>query len=78
LEADEFIGTKSFKAKGKRISTYQIDTINELEPLRFPEKEQKNEEAPKPIEIGEEDDEDTGKSSTDIADEILGQMKLFD
>ena len=35
IDADEFIAVKGFKAKGKRITTYTIDTINELEPVRF-------------------------------------------
>lgn len=26
---------KGFKAKGKRISTWEIDSITELEPIRF-------------------------------------------
>ena len=76
IDGDDFIGIKSFKAKGKRISTFQVDLINELEPLRFPE-ETKEEEVSGPVEI-EEEDEDSGKSTTDIADEILGQMKLFE
>ena len=37
IDAEEYIGLKSFKAKGKRISNYTIDEISELEPLRFPE-----------------------------------------
>ncbi len=37
IEAEEFIGVKSFKAKGKRISNFNIASITELEPLRFPE-----------------------------------------
>jgi Type IIA topoisomerase (DNA gyrase/topo II, topoisomerase IV), A subunit len=36
LNAEEFIAVKGFKAKGKRISTYEIANINELEPTRFP------------------------------------------
>ena len=36
IDAEEFIAVKSFKAKGKRISTFTIDSIKELEPLRFP------------------------------------------
>lgn len=36
IDAEEFIAVKSFKAKGKRISTFTIDTITELEPTRFP------------------------------------------
>lgn len=33
IDASEFIGEKSFKARGKRISTYQVDRILEIEPL---------------------------------------------
>ncbi len=35
VDADEFIGVKSFRAKGKRLTTYEVETINELEPTRF-------------------------------------------
>lgn len=35
VDADEFIGVKSFKAKGKRLSTFEVETINELDPIRF-------------------------------------------
>ncbi len=38
LDAEQFIGVKSFKAKGKRITTCAVERIEELEPLRFPEK----------------------------------------
>lgn len=37
LDVEQFIGVKSYKAKGKRITTFAIDRIEELEPLRFPE-----------------------------------------
>lgn len=77
LDADEFIGVKSYKAKGKRISTFQVDQINELEPLRFPEVTENEKEIPDSVEIDEED-EDSGKSNTDIIDEIVGQMKIFE
>jgi topoisomerase IV subunit A len=33
VEVAEFIGVKSFKAKGKRLSTYQVENIKELEPI---------------------------------------------
>ena len=35
LEAEQFVGVKSFKAKGKRITTYEIVTVNELEPAQY-------------------------------------------
>lgn len=75
VDADEFIAVKSFKAKGKRLTTYELDTINELEPLRHPDPvpEKKEEET----EEFESLDPDEGKSDEDIRDEITGQMKLF-
>ena len=36
IEVDEFIGVKSYKARGKRLTTYEIDEIIELEPTKFP------------------------------------------
>ncbi|MEI6138827.1 MAG: DNA gyrase/topoisomerase IV subunit A [Mariniphaga sp.] len=32
IEVSEFIGVKSYKAKGKRLSTYEVSNIKELEP----------------------------------------------
>ena len=73
IDVEEFIGTKSYKAKGKRITTFTVEHIQELEPTRFPEEKELEEE---PEEIINEDP-DNGKSDTDIIDEITGQMKLF-
>ena len=39
IDAADFIAVKGFKAKGKRITTYQLGAITELEPLRQPEPE---------------------------------------
>ena len=33
VDAAEFIGVKSYKARGKRLSTYKVRRVNELEPL---------------------------------------------
>lgn len=77
MDGEEFVAVKGFKAKGKRITTFKIATINELEPTRFPEKtnddEERNEENQEPENL----DPDEGKSDSDIIDEITGQMKLF-
>ena len=37
IDVEQFIGVKGFKAKGKRISTWQVASIEELEPTHFPE-----------------------------------------
>lgn len=73
IDVDEFIAVKGFKAKGKRITTYEIESINELEPTRFPEPE---EDAPATQNIDIEPEEEE-KSASDILDEITGQMKIF-
>ena len=39
VEVADFIGCKSFKAKGKRLTTLEVAKIEELEPLRQPEPE---------------------------------------
>jgi Type IIA topoisomerase (DNA gyrase/topo II, topoisomerase IV), A subunit len=78
IDAEEFISVKSFKAKGKRISTFTISAINELEPTRFPEPGSvENKEAEDEDAETENMDPDKDKSEGDIIDEITGQMKLF-
>ena len=74
VEADDFIAVKGFKAKGKRLTTYAIDTINELEPTRRPEP---GPETPATAEEAEDLDPDKDKTPGDILDELTGQMKLF-
>jgi topoisomerase-4 subunit A len=44
VDAEQFIGIKGMKAKGKRLTTYNVATITELEPLRFKPKDETNEE----------------------------------
>ena len=74
IDAEEFIGVKSYKAKGKRITTFTVGNIHELEPLRFPEETEASEDETEEPAI---EDPDNGKSDTDILDELTGQMKLF-
>ena len=78
LEAEEYIGVKSFKARGKRITTFCVDKIEELEPTHLPEpKEPEDTETAKP-DPADEPDPYEGKSQADVADELNGQMHLFD
>jgi len=79
IEADEFIGIKSFKAKGKRITTCNVAKIEELEPTRQPEKPISQEDDDNPDDAGtESEDPDEGKSQNEVADELNGQLRLFD
>ena len=88
VDAEQYIGIKSFKAIGKRITTLHIANVEELEPTRFPE-----EVSSEPIDGGEENPNDSegsegpegsepssdpfeGKSQQDVADEMNGQLRL--
>ncbi len=76
IDAEQFISVKGYKAKGKRLTTYNLESITELEPTRFPEELPESQET---SDNPEEDlDPDAGKSEQQIRDEITGQLRLFD
>ncbi len=79
IDAEQFIAVKGFKAKGKRMATWQIAAIEELEPLRFPETQEKLEEKEEDLDNEEEEnlDPDAGKSEQQVIDEMTGQLSLF-
>ena len=56
IDAEQFIAVKGYKAKGKRLTTWQIASIEELEPVRFPEE---------PEEPENPDDSDDGDDADD-------------
>ena len=77
IDAEEFIAVKGFKAKGKRLTTWTVDKIEELEPTRMPEPETTDEESGDKGEEPENLDPDAGKSQQQIIDEMTGQLSLF-
>ena len=80
IDAESFVAQKSFKAKGKRLTNWTVERIEELEPLRHPDPEEQTEE---PEDSAEEEreqedlDPDKGKSQQQVIDEITGQLSLF-
>ena len=80
IDVESFIGVKGFKAKGKRISTWNIHKIEQLEPLRTEEnKPLSGNEADNTIEETSEEenlDPDKGKSSQQVRDELTGQLSI--
>jgi topoisomerase-4 subunit A len=78
IDVEQFVGVKSFKAKGKRLTTYAVESIEELLPLRHPEPEAPQTEGEADNTPDEEDiDADVNKSDDEIKDEIIGQGRLF-
>ena len=75
IDAEEYIGVKSYKAKGKRVTTFEVGTIEEIEPREVPDGE---EEQP-PVDIDADTVEaDDVINQNDVRDELTGQMRLFD
>lgn len=72
IDAEEFIGVKSYKAKGKRMTMLEVDHVAELEPL-VPD--------PDPVEETEDAEQreviEDNKTDAEIRDEITGQQRLF-
>ena len=75
IDAEQFIAVKGYKAKGKRLTTYALESVVELEPTRFPEPPA---EAPEDENPEEDLDPDAGKSEEQVRDELTGQLRLFD
>jgi topoisomerase-4 subunit A len=76
IEVAEFIGIKSWKAKGKRLSNYSVENVREIEPVVKDEHDGQTEE--------EEDSENQAGSPDDIPFEVrrpgeedANQMTLF-
>ena len=78
VDAEEFIAVKGFKAKGKRVCTWDVESVKELEPTRFPEPEETPESDDDNNEEPENLDPDAGKSQQQVIDEMTGQLNLFD
>ena len=77
IDAEQFIAVKGYKAKGKRLTTYTLASIEELEPTRFPEEP----EAPETPDI-QEDEEDLDPDADKVPEkkpqsEQL-ELQLFD
>ncbi len=77
VAAPEFISVKSVRAKGKRLTTYEVGEIREIEPIAIAEPEL-DEDAQEENTAGEIiEDPDSGKSSEEVRDEITGQQRMF-
>ena len=83
IDAEEFIGVKTFKAKGRRVTNWEVASITELEPR---EPEPTSEPAPEPV-PGDSDAADDpavpgdpiktdGISQDEVLDQFTGQQRI--
>ena len=87
IDAEQFIAVKGYKAKGKRLTTYALESIEEQDPQLDP----RNSSLTNPTSSAsdpslsaesaeelEDLDPDAGKSEQQVRDELTGQLNLFD
>lgn len=81
IDAEEFVAVKGFKAKGKRVTTWTVDHVEQLAPLVNDEEDGTETEGDMQDVSGEKENEnldpDAGKSQQQVIDEITGQLNLF-
>jgi len=78
--ASEFIAVKSFRAKGKRLTTFEVDRIEELEPIATEDEIPDGDIQRIPDVNGDaEADDESGyeQSDDEVRDEINGQKRIF-
>lgn len=73
IDAEEYIGAKSFKAKGKRLTTFATEKIEWIEPREVPEEELQQPDVGLEVETAEEE----VINQNDVRDELTGQQRLF-
>ena len=84
IDAEQFIAVKGYKAKGKRLTTYALESIEELEPQLDPRNSSPTSPTSDPSPSAESAEEledldpDAGKSEQQVRDELTGQLNLFD
>ena len=74
IDAEEFIGVKTFKAKGRRVTNWEVTSITEIEPR---EPAATDEQVPT---IATTDNDETpaqgGISQEEVLDQLTGQQRL--
>ena len=78
IDAEQFIGVKGFKAKGKRVSNWNVEKVEELEPTRFPEPEDETTDGDDSDDAQDQGTEEgTGGNTLTFKVDEDGQMSLF-
>ena len=80
IDAEEFIGVKTFKAKGKRVTNWTVDAITEVEP-REPAPVEQTEPVVAPADDATADDTTAtlrtdGISQDEVLDQFTGQQRI--
>ena len=75
IDAEEFIGVKTFKAKGKRVTNWEVASITEVEP-REPAPVEEAAAVVAPLDDTASDEATGDISQEDVFNELTGQQRL--
>lgn len=75
VDVEDFIGVKSFRAKGKRLTTFTMERVVEIEPKPVPEESEVIDDSSDDNDSPEEIEPD--RSDDEVRDEINGQQRIF-
>ena len=75
--AREFVAVKSLRAKGKRLTTYEVASITEIEPREKTEPENMAEMQSDDDDGLENENEPNAQSDDEVRDELTGQQRIF-
>lgn len=79
IDAEDFIAVKSLKARGKRLTTFNLESVVEIEPEISAEDDEQNDES----EIYDSNENDNNNESVEfpsddeVRDQINGQKRIF-
>ena len=72
IDADSFVGVKGVKARGRRVTAFNVKDVEELVPLRMPEPE------PIPADPEPDDNDNSAQTDDDNSEKVDdGQLSLF-
>ena len=76
IDAEEFIGVKTFKAKGRRVTNWQVDSITEIEPREPAPVEEQTPTVAETDETGDDTSPADGISQDEVLDSFTGQQRI--
>ncbi len=76
IDAEEFIGVKTFKAKGRRVTNWQVDAITEIEPREPAPVEEQTPTVAETDETADDTPPTDGISQDEVLDSFTGQQRI--
>lgn len=77
VDAEQFVGVKSVRARGRRVTTFNVDKVEELEPLRLPPEKKEEKKSVSVVNLDDDDNDNGFDSDNEKENSDDGQLSLF-